>query len=96
MILNNQKVGILRVILQKEQTTQTILHANIVRECASRGLRPLTRSQISHLCFGDSPDSKTSTYVKLLLGINAIRRRPEPYTLDEIIETDEVIKSNMK
>jgi hypothetical protein len=93
MMLNNQKVGILRVILQKEQTTQTILHGNIARECAERGIRPLTKSQISHFCFGDKPDSKISTYLKLLIGINAVRRRPEPYTLDEIIEKDEIIES---
>jgi hypothetical protein len=91
--LVGQKVGILRVILEKEKTTQTILYSHIVKECEKLGMKPLTKSQISHFCFGDKPDSKISTYLKLLIGINAIKRRPEPYTLEEIIEKDEIIKS---
>jgi hypothetical protein len=94
--IKGQKVGILRKILEVEKTTQTILYGNIVKECEILGIRPITKSEISHLSYGDRPDRKISTYIKLLIGINAIRRRTEPYTLEEIIEKDEIIESARK
>lgn len=88
-----QTIGILRVILENEKTTQTILHQAIVEECNKVGIKPITRSDISHICFGDTPDHRVSTYIKLLMGINVIRKRPEPYILDEIIEREEIFKT---
>jgi len=94
MIINNQKIGVLRVILEREKTTQTILYDHIVKECNKLGMKAITRSEISHICFGEKPDRTISTYLKLLLGINAIRRRPEEYTMEEIIEKDEIMEAS--
>lgn len=94
---NNERIGILRVILRAENITPTILHGSITDECIKLGIKPtITRSEISHFLFGDRPDRQVSTYYKLLIGLNAIRRRPEPYKLEEIIETNSIIEAVKK
>ncbi|MDD4970795.1 MAG: hypothetical protein PHT07_15315 [Paludibacter sp.] len=97
MAKNNSKPGIIRVILETEKITPTILHGSIAEECRKVGIKPtITRSEISHFLFGDRPDRQISTYIKLLMGLNAIRRRPEPYKLEDVIETNSIIESVKK
>ena len=90
------KIGKLKIIMKKEGIIYRDLHQEMIKQCNPLGIKPVTRTELSKLGYGDKPDRRISTYIKILNSLNSLRRREEKYTLDELIEQDEVIKSIQK
>jgi hypothetical protein len=87
------QVGKLKLILKKEHLIMRDLHNEMIKQCKQLGVAPVTRSVLSKIGFGDNPDHRVSTYLKVLNALNSLRRRSEPYTLNDLIEEDEILKA---
>lgn len=85
-------IGKLKIILAKEQLSIRALHNEMIRQCNVRGIKATTFSEISKLSYGDKPDRQTATYLKILYALNALREREAPYSIDDLIEPEEILK----
>lgn len=94
MFVNQQKVGKLKIILKKEKLIIRQLHDEMIIQCKALGIKPVTRSMLSSIGFGDNPDHKVSTYLKIVNALNSLRRikKEKPYTVNDLIEPDEILK----
>jgi hypothetical protein len=92
MFVKGQKVGKLKIILKKEDIIIRQLHDEMIKQCKQLRIRPVTRSMLSSIGFGDNPDHRVSTYLKILNALNSLKRREEPYTLYDLIEPDEILQ----
>jgi hypothetical protein len=90
--IKGQFIGKLKIILKQETLRIKDLHDEMIKQCKIRGIKPTTRSELSKLSFGDKPDRLMATYLKILNALNAIRRREAPYTIEELIEPEEILK----
>lgn len=93
---NSQKVGLIRIVMAREDISQKKLFFKMCEQCQAIGIKPVTRTELSKLSYGDVPDRQISTYVRILNALNALRRRKKPYTIDEIIEPDEILRPRNK
>jgi hypothetical protein len=91
------KASKLRLILIRERIGISKLHSEIQRQCNELGLKPVTQPSISVFSFGNKQDARMSTYLKILYALNSLRMiKPEPYTLNDIVDINEVLKPKKK
>jgi hypothetical protein len=91
--IGGTQVGKLKVLLKKERLSVKFLFEEMHKQCTALGIQSLSQQEISKMSFGDRPDRHISHYLKVLNALNALRRNGhEAYTLDDLIEPDEILK----
>ena len=90
--IKGKRVGKLKIILIREKLMIKDLHKEMKKQCEGLGIKAVPRNELSRMGYGDRPDRCVSTYLRVVNALNSLRRKPEEYTLYDLIDTDEILK----
>jgi DNA-binding Xre family transcriptional regulator len=75
----------LKVVLEQERISQTLLHDKIKELVNDTGRSPVAMANLSRIITGKQETMWQSTLERILEGINALRTRKKPYIATEIL-----------
>ena len=91
--IEGSQIGKLKILLKKERLSIKFLYEEMCKQCTALGIQALSQRELSRMGLGDRPDRHISHYLKVLNALNALRRNGhEAYTLNDLIEPDEILK----